>query len=168
MQHDPTEIVESRRAGTDHGPEDLGIVFPKLSVPGAVSQDSCEDSQHAACCLTLLTHRVDRFGDATDGRHVGPRASRADPSAPRPNRYARMPCQPPIFAHVFAKPAPHRHAMLVPRPNPAQNPAIPRPVRNAGYALAGKGHSRVHGGCQVSRQILLLTAIWILSSIISY
>ena len=96
------------------------------------SQDSCEDSQHAACCPTLLTHHVDRFGDATDGRHVGPRANRADPSAPRPNRSPRMPCQPPIVAHVFAKPAPHRHAMLVPRPNPAQDRAIPRPERNAG------------------------------------
>jgi len=47
----------------------LDIVFAELSVSGPVSQGSCEHSQRAACCVTLLTHRVGRFDAATESHY---------------------------------------------------------------------------------------------------
>ncbi len=134
-QHDPAEAIESRRAGADHGPKDLDLVFAKLSISGPVSESSLEHSQRAACGVTLLTHRVGRLDTTTDGPTAGSKPGRAPRTVLRPDRHTHIPRIPrplPIFSHHSLYVAPslpyHAHAS----PNAAKIPKSHGTLRNAG------------------------------------
>ena len=141
MQHDPTEVVESRRVGAGHRAEGLDLVFAELSVPRSVPKGPREHSPRGACCsrrgaccsrrgaccsrraacgAALLTHRVGRFHHAAVGHNGQARVGHAHPATPCPNRNARCPLEASSLAHLVTPPSPHRppsdrHARAVPK-----------------------------------------------------